>query len=1578
MICVLLLSLQAYISIVQTVGCFRQNNILKSVTLKGSRNTSANCTFAVGDTLTLAAESDVGEGCRFMVYRDSSLVFEKYARFAETVAEALLPLLPPKLGVGKYVVIFDAFVYNKPLFGAEFSDRRGLVFEVTSVETRIEVGAVYDAIFGSLEMCTNLTDREGYPVQGENVSFKIKSADRERITDGWFPLGSSQTDSNGYAALKLAFGMSDGNYSVMAFHASNANFGESKNKTRFEAVSSQGGSLGQPEGGEGFGSLTVSIDNTSPYAVLPVNVRASYVAESVLEGWVGIYFFLDSIGGLHLGGVMVGLPSYPKSSYEASLPWSPNVTGWHKVVAAIVNGTLADVQNCIGIIATGEASVNVRGCPSNLVIQCPSAVYGDVLPVTVAFSKPRCYSASFTDFYAASTLGPKLVYDGLDYVIDYPICSTSLRLYVNSSSQCSDMTGEDGCVVFPMSLGSYGSSFTLEIAVSVEPSSELFGFKFASQIVNFSRVNVQEVRDGGYHALGLSFGVGDAAKIGNKVYINTANPITAKTSVFGLPLCGAPVLLIVGRTVADAETVQGWAAVPSGADYLHVIWTREGTRDACIKARFDTGEEAYLDGKLCARVPAGVHSLTLMRESGSGGGGGGGGGKYVILASVESDQTVVGSRLGTSSLGSLGDIGGFAVSENAGVPIDGCVRFLELCLDDEVATDNVGSVAEVWQAQEFGSYLVQVKLPSEFDVTVTFRSDLPEIYDLLNFIKYYEVVKRPVSIDVDLQGEVHSEVFEAEADAYVDNWFGNENVNFGGNTELNVLRGEPLHEMSYVRLNISSLPSNAYIVSARLRVFCDTSQIFEPASTFCAYMVTSPWNEMEVTWNNRPSNAPNPSDAPYVERGTYEKWLCFDVSECVRSWLNGSANFGLVLDCAYGESAFLVLSSRHCELYVRPALEVSYVLPSPNIAVTVRDGVTQDPLPSWLVTLHADDETIWSDCVNSSGVGVCSTWRPTSSTRHYVTASSDASGVYDAGSASLICDFRFRTNVTFQGANPFEARTGFNNTYSFLVASNGRVGLGGVLVRFFINGTLLDGMCYKEYRISYADGLGFVSFVWAPPTNGTYVIKASYFPSGFPFLPDYSPCETFVCVTAITVPLAVLFSVSRSEFEVGAGLNLNATVLYASNNSRVNNGYVINVGFWNCSSDGTVSFVGSVAAGNGEAILYTTYPNDGKAHAFMAKVIPEAGAKIPQGIVCSPVQLTVLAENTKLLLNVTREESSSKHSICGWLKTGAGLGVSGKQVKIKVNDTEFLPSPTNASGYFSTSIDFAAKDNQPTLYMITASFEDTTQPLQATAWAYTLDGDPYAACTTIQYGYKPAANSTMLTVEPQSTTTMAITKSPEEMKRQAENSGWFWVEPEFSWWFPWFRLHYRLDVNLPQGNPEMDYGWSPLPLGESSDANSTALANIINDATEGSDPWALAEFFGVIAIPFIIQAAAAHFLGRTVAGIAWATAFYGAFLALYSAVVYVRADGNPKAWLMAFMSAAFVEMATLFLPPCSGVVGIVRFLTTGGRLVLGKIQDSLQALHALKLGFFAITGAIFALMDFAVMVFYLSMYLQSI
>lgn len=97
--------------------------------------------------------------------------------------------------------------------------------------------------------------------------------------------------------------------------------------------------------------------------------------------------------------------------------------------------------------------------------------------------------------------------------------------------------------------------------------------------------------------------------------------------------------------------------------------------------------------------------------------------------------------------------------------------------------------------------------------------------------------------------------------------------------------------------------------------------------------------------------------------------------------------------------------------------------------------------------------------------------------------------------------------------------------------------------------------------------------------------------------------------------------------------------------------------------------------------------------------------------------------------------------------------------------------------------------------------------LTATAWANTLDGQQYPACTTVQYGYEPAFNTTTLTVSTPSTEVVSTVKSPEEMQKEAEDVGGFTVYHEFGWWYPWYRLHFVVQY---KGATMIDIGLAAL------------------------------------------------------------------------------------------------------------------------------------------------------------------------
>lgn len=244
-------------------------------------------------------------------------------------------------------------------------------------------------------------------------------------------------------------------------------------------------------------------------------------------------------------------------------------------------------------------------------------------------------------------------------------------------------------------------------------------------------------------------------------------------------------------------------------------------------------------------------------------------------------------------------------------------------------------------------------------------------------------------------------------------------------------------------------------------------------------------------------------------------------------------------------------------------------------------------------------------------------------------------------------------------------------------------------------------------------------------------------------------------------PLAVVFSVTPQEFVTGSTLSLQATILDPLTNTTFTETSVTVEFLMFNGSDDTYQTVRTNSTVGGVATASVTYPNDNQhAHAYMARIVPAVG-QIHQGIVSNPVQLTA-SKPSRILLDVTRDWSSQNHTIHGWLLSQSS-GINNTRIKITINKTDYWAS-TNQSGYFSLSLNLKPVNNNGTTYTITASFEDTvTPPLSATAWAKTLDGQDYAACTTLQYGYKPAYNTTTLTISTQSTEVMTRTMAAEEI-----------------------------------------------------------------------------------------------------------------------------------------------------------------------------------------------------------------------
>ncbi|MEM4733883.1 MAG: hypothetical protein QXD70_05080, partial [Candidatus Bathyarchaeia archaeon] len=198
------------------------------------------------------------------------------------------------------------------------------------------------------------------------------------------------------------------------------------------------------------------------------------------------------------------------------------------------------------------------------------------------------------------------------------------------------------------------------------------------------------------------------------------------------------------------------------------------------------------------------------------------------------------------------------------------------------------------------------------------------------------------------------------------------------------------------------------------------------------------------------------------------------------------------------------------------------------------------------------DCTVWGVLVgnyvtNSSGICAVPDWKPRCNVVYEVKASFSGNALYAASSGSSSLDLRFPTNVTSVEGDCLDVTVGVPRTYELKASTTGPAFYDdwSGWTRLYINGTFKNGTVIKRYMVAVGSANGSVSFTWAAPSEGTYCIRTALLAGkfGFPEPSSYRSCECFLGAAAVTRPLAVQFNVSRTEFVVGEGLVLNATVL---------------------------------------------------------------------------------------------------------------------------------------------------------------------------------------------------------------------------------------------------------------------------------------------------------------------------------------------------------------------------------------------------------------------------------------------------
>jgi hypothetical protein len=191
----------------------------------------------------------------------------------------------------------------------------------------------------------------------------------------------------------------------------------------------------------------------------------------------------------------------------------------------------------------------------------------------------------------------------------------------------------------------------------------------------------------------------------------------------------------------------------------------------------------------------------------------------------------------------------------------------------------------------------------------------------------------------------------------------------------------------------------------------------------------------------------------------------------------------------------------------------------------------------------------------------------------------------------------------------------------------------------------------------------------------------------------------------------------------------------------------------------------------------------------------------------APAQVEVYT-NTKLLWQVGYDNVTSEHVFTGELLMLNGTAVQNQDIKIFLNETLVTTLRTNETGFVEYRRHFDAGDETIT-YNVQATFEGTDAQ-QATLNSTTFDGEDYTVCTVTYFQYKPSANMTSVTVEPHATEVTVPIQSPEEMQQQAQDEQTLCIWPEFSWWYPWFKIVAEVNVPFDLGTTTFRFELMPL------------------------------------------------------------------------------------------------------------------------------------------------------------------------
>jgi hypothetical protein len=135
---------------------------------------------------------------------------------------------------------------------------------------------------------------------------------------------------------------------------------------------------------------------------------------------------------------------------------------------------------------------------------------------------------------------------------------------------------------------------------------------------------------------------------------------------------------------------------------------------------------------------------------------------------------------------------------------------------------------------------------------------------------------------------------------------------------------------SYLQFDLSTVPGNARVIGAYLRLYQVSSGGTASNNTIGLYQVTSDWEESVITWNTQPNSSTVVEASCTVYSGSADWRTWYNIGDLVQGWLDDT-NRGMLLKATDETLIDLAVEcwSSDCttDLGKRPKLVIDYYIP---------------------------------------------------------------------------------------------------------------------------------------------------------------------------------------------------------------------------------------------------------------------------------------------------------------------------------------------------------------------------------------------------------------------------------------------------------------------------------------------------------------------------------------------------------------------------------------------------------------------------------------------------------------------------